>query len=210
MIHEFQNLHSKVCDTFRSYLSTIFIFKNTINGNGNINLTHDSEILDRLSRPLIQFRRLNPGSQFLTRWRHFMEMLSALLALYEGIPPGFPSQRPVTWSFDVFFGLRLNRGLASNQDAYDLRRRRAQYDVTVMHRLLDCLYHLWNHKNIDDIKLLFFTIHFNFISMCLFPDNMIGRTLIKADPLVRIARTSVVTICVVSDDRKLPRNQLVK
>ena len=36
----------------------------------------------------------------------------------------FPSQRPVTWSFDVFFDLRLNNG--------ELKRHRTHYDVTVM------------------------------------------------------------------------------
>ena len=37
-----------------------------------------------------------------------METFSALLALCEGNPPitgGFPSQRPVTQSFDIFFDL---------------------------------------------------------------------------------------------------------
>ena len=41
----------------------------------------------------------------LTWWRHQMETFSALLALCEGNPPvtgGFPSQKPVTRSFDVF------------------------------------------------------------------------------------------------------------
>ena len=40
-----------------------------------------------------------------------METFSALLVLYEGNSPvtgEFPSQRPVTRSFDVFFDLRLN------------------------------------------------------------------------------------------------------
>ena len=40
-----------------------------------------------------------------------MEIFFALLALSEGKPPvtgGFPSQRPVTRSFDVLFDLRLN------------------------------------------------------------------------------------------------------
>ena len=40
-----------------------------------------------------------------------MEIFSALLALCEGNPlviDGFPSQRPVTRSFDVFFDLHLN------------------------------------------------------------------------------------------------------
>ena len=47
-------------------------------------------------------------------WHHQMEACSAPLALCEGNPPvtgGFPSQRPVTRSFDVFFDLRLNKQL---------------------------------------------------------------------------------------------------
>ena len=43
-------------------------------------------------------------------WRHQMETFAALLALREGNSPvnaEFPSQRPVTRSFDVFFDLRL-------------------------------------------------------------------------------------------------------
>ena len=45
-------------------------------------------------------------------WRHQMETFSALLALCAGKSPvtgKFPSQRPVTRSFDVFFDLRLNK-----------------------------------------------------------------------------------------------------
>ena len=48
-------------------------------------------------------------------WRHQMETFSALLVLCEGNPPvtgGFPSQRPVTQSFDVCFDLRLNERLS--------------------------------------------------------------------------------------------------
>ena len=47
-------------------------------------------------------------------WRHQMEILSALLVLCEWNPPatgGFPSQMPVTRSFDVFFRMRLNKRL---------------------------------------------------------------------------------------------------
>ena len=47
-------------------------------------------------------------------WRHQMETFSALLALCEGIG-GFPSQRPVTFSFDVFFDLRLHTRLSKQQ-----------------------------------------------------------------------------------------------
>ena len=50
-----------------------------------------------------------------SRWRHQMETFSALLTLCEENPPvtgGFPSQRPATRSFDVFFDLRLNKRLS--------------------------------------------------------------------------------------------------
>ena len=48
-------------------------------------------------------------------WRHQMETISALLALCAGNSPvtgEFPSQRPVTRNFDVFFDLRLNKRLS--------------------------------------------------------------------------------------------------
>ena len=48
-------------------------------------------------------------------WRHQMETFSALLAFCAGnspVPSGFPTQRPVTRSFDVFFDLRVNKSLS--------------------------------------------------------------------------------------------------
>ena len=51
----------------------------------------------------------------MTWWRHQMETFSAILALCAGNPPvtgEFPTQRPVTWSFDVFFDLHLNKRLS--------------------------------------------------------------------------------------------------
>ena len=50
-----------------------------------------------------------------TWWRHQMETFSALLAICAGnspVPGEFPTQRPVTRSFDVFFDLRLNKRLS--------------------------------------------------------------------------------------------------
>ena len=44
----------------------------------------------------------------------------------------FPTQRPVTRSFDVFFDLRLNNGWVNNGEAGDLRHYRAHYDVTLI------------------------------------------------------------------------------
>ena len=48
-------------------------------------------------------------------WRHQMETFSAFLVLCEGNPPvtgGFPLQRSVTQSSDVFFDLRPNKRLS--------------------------------------------------------------------------------------------------
>ena len=51
----------------------------------------------------------------LSWWRHQMETFSALLAICAGNSPvsgEFPTQRPVTRSFDIFFDLRLNKRLS--------------------------------------------------------------------------------------------------
>ena len=51
----------------------------------------------------------------ITWWRHQMETFSALLALCAGnspVPGEFPTQRPVTRSFDVFFDMRPNKQLS--------------------------------------------------------------------------------------------------
>ena len=48
-------------------------------------------------------------------WRHQMETFSALLAICAGnspVPGEFPTQRPVTRSFDIFFDLRPNKRLS--------------------------------------------------------------------------------------------------
>ena len=61
-------------------------------------------------------------------------------------PGEFPTQRPVTGSFDVFFDLRLNKRLVNNREARDLRRHRGHYDVNVMTNvgaLMRCCIHSW-------------------------------------------------------------------
>ena len=48
-------------------------------------------------------------------WRHQMETFSALLAIYAGnspVPGEFPSQSPMTRTFDVYVDLRLNKRLS--------------------------------------------------------------------------------------------------
>ena len=95
------------------------------------------------------FKLLNPfGAPYYLRlpitpawWCHQMATFSALLAICAGnspVPGEFPAQRPVTRSFNVFFDLRLNKRL-SNHEAGDLRRYRANYDVTVMNTLCGTL-----------------------------------------------------------------------
>ena len=64
-----------------------------------------------------------------------METFSALLALCAGNSPvtgEFPSQRPVTRSFDIFFDLSLNKRLSKQCEAGHLRRHRAHFHVIVM------------------------------------------------------------------------------
>ena len=67
-----------------------------------------------------------------------MKTFSALLALCEGNPSvtgGFPSQVPVTRSFDVSLDLRPIKRLNENWNTEDLRRHRAHDDVIVMKNL---------------------------------------------------------------------------
>ena len=67
----------------------------------------------------------------------WMKTFSALLAICAGNSPvtgEFPTQRPVTRSFDVFFDLRVKKnGSVKNREAGDLKRQRAHHDVIVMH-----------------------------------------------------------------------------
>ena len=61
-------------------------------------------------QPVFHFHGMKNSSW----WRHQMETFSVLLAICAGNSPvtgEFPSQRPVTRSFDVFFDLRLNKRL---------------------------------------------------------------------------------------------------
>ena len=76
--------------------------------------------------PTLKWHRLlfpfHPYNQYRGCWsaptwrRYQMEIFSALLALCEGNSPNtgeFPSQKPVTWIFDVFSDLRLNIRLST-------------------------------------------------------------------------------------------------
>ena len=68
-----------------------------------------------------------------------MEAFSALLAIYAGnspVPDEFPTQKPVTQRFDVFWGFFIcawTNAWENNSEAGDLKRHRAHYDVIVMY-----------------------------------------------------------------------------
>ena len=76
-------------------------------------------------------------------------IFSALLILCAGNQPvtgEFISQRPVTRSFDVFFGLRLNKRSSKPSNRQWLRRHDAHYDVTVMIMIITIWYSLLSVK----------------------------------------------------------------
>ena len=72
---------------------------------------------------------------YVTWWRHQMETFSALLAICAGnspVPGEFPTQRPVTRSFDVTLICARINAWVNNREAGDLRRYRPHCDVIVM------------------------------------------------------------------------------
>ena len=80
-------------------------------------------------------RMMRPYASLWMYWRHQMETFSALLALCARNSPvtgEFPSQRPVSWSFNVFFDLGLNKRLSKQSRLLVIWDHRAHYDVTVM------------------------------------------------------------------------------
>ena len=99
--------------------------------------------------------------RILTWWRHQMQTFTALLALCVGIPRvtgGFPSQRPVTRTFDVFLDLCLNKRLC--------KRSRHRFETP------SCS--LWRHSNDIDTEFFQHRSHNannneNFLKMTTFP-----------------------------------------
>ena len=91
---------------------------------------------DSTYRDVCTLRLITTVFSACSRWRHQMETFSALLALCAGNSPvtgEFPSQRPVTRSFDVFFDLRLNKRLSKQW-------RRWWFETPS--------YSLWRHCNV--------------------------------------------------------------
>ena len=88
---------------------------NLLNLNLNLNLSELRQAVRRGREAGWGHRRQNASScAGCLWWCHQMKTFLALLARCEGNPPAtgaFPSQGPLTRSFDVFFDLRLNQRL---------------------------------------------------------------------------------------------------
>ena len=94
------------------------------------------------------FNTLMSGDAYtcMSRWRHQMETFSALLAICAGkspVPGEFPTQRPVTRSFDVFFDRRPNKRLSKQTWGW-------------WFETLSCS--LWRHCNASVNFLFFFRV----------------------------------------------------
>ena len=96
-----------------------------------------------------------PKQESTSWWRHQMETFSALLAICAGnspVPGEFPTQRPVTRSFDVFFDLRLNKRLS--------KQSRGRWLQTLSRPL-------WRHCNVSCEYLFVMQIKFPVIQLFL-------------------------------------------
>ena len=83
--------------------------------NFSIYYTVGSVVLQCCAAWILRYIKTHLSMTIHSWWRHQMETFSALLAICAGNSPvtgEFPAQRPVTWSFDVFFDLRLNQRLS--------------------------------------------------------------------------------------------------
>ena len=86
-------------------------------------------------------------------WRHQMETFSALLAICaenSPVPGEFPTQRPVTRSFDVYFDMRPNKRLSKQSWGWwfetlshpfwrNRNARHNNHDGVSNHQPYDCL-----------------------------------------------------------------------
>ena len=109
--------------------------------------SHVSDLIHPILKRLIKTNSDPQKTMHLKRqtwWHHQMETFSPYLALWAEnslITGEFPSQRPVTRSFDVFFHLCLNKRWVNNWDTGDLGHHHAHYDVTVMLMVSDvCIF----------------------------------------------------------------------
>ena len=56
------------------------------------------------------------------KWKHFPRNCMALYAGNSPVTGEFPAQRPVTWSFNVFFNLRLDKRLSKQLRGWSFKK----------------------------------------------------------------------------------------
>ena len=119
-----------------------------------------------------------------TWWRHQMETFSALLALCawnSPVPGEFPSQSPVTRSFDVFFDMPLNKGLSKQSRGWwfetPLRSLWRQSNDTFNQYAFYSWFDLWNEYHFlttSSYKQIYYSLN----------PNIISQTIISRDVLL--------------------------
>ena len=98
-----------------------------------VNICHLAFKMQTLSEIYNYSREILAIHDDVTKWKHFPRYWSFVRGIHRS--PEFPSQRPVTQSFDVcFFICAWINSWVNNRKAGDLRYLRAHYDVTVMSR----------------------------------------------------------------------------
>ena len=108
----------------------------------------------------------------LSWWRHQINTFSALLAICAGnssVPGEFPTQRPVTRSFDVFFDLRLNKRLSKQPWAWWFETPswslwRHCHDIVSLEWLSNCLVSFYTCWPLILYKIIFNCYNFPVIT----------------------------------------------
>ena len=107
-----KTIFSVVCKYILNLIQTFFVEHNRGNKVNTISR-------DALTLPSLYYHQKS-------LWRHQMETFSALLPICAGNSPvtgEFPTQRPVTRSFNVFFAQRLNQQLSNGNTGVETPSR---------------------------------------------------------------------------------------
>ena len=118
-----------------------YICSNTLGVTNSSNVPQCSKSIGQMVLRRRPFDLCVYGGWHFTWWRHQMETFSALLAICAGnspVPGEFPTQRPVTRSFDVYFDLRPNKWLSKQWCGW-------------WFETISCS--LWRHRNEHSISL---------------------------------------------------------
>ena len=79
-----------------------------------------SSMASQITNPTVVYSTFYSGADQRKQKRFALSTFSASLAFVRGIhrSPEFPAQRQVTWSFEVFFDMRLNKRLSKQSQGW--------------------------------------------------------------------------------------------